>query len=497
MTSVIAGNEFYKFLGVSMLFVAFIEIFHMLTYKGMGVFPNITTNTPTQLWVLARYLEAFAFLLAPLFYRKKKISVNLVLLVFGIISVLGIISIFKWRIFPDCYIDGYGLTSFKRMSEYIIMAILVTAGFNFYSLKGKLDNRLVNLFFVSIVFSIASGFCFTLYFSVYAFSNALGHIFKALSSFILYLIFVYTAIREPAKTVFSEIENERSTFKEYLENMPAIILVIDTSGRIILANKRACEVFECSKEDLLKGEWFYDFYPENVQEKANEAFKEAISGGIRKYEKIKREVITKSGKRKIVEFTNSIIYDRDGNIAGILATGEDVTEKEMYDKRLKDLASLDSLTGVLNKRAGFDILSDTIKEAVLGKSNFAICFMDVDNLKLVNDKYGHKAGDEYLSKLAQILLSVLRRNDYVIRFGGDEFLLVLKHCNESNAISIMERVKEKLAELFKTFDVPTDISYGLAEFDPNNPLSADELINIADENMYKMKNEHKSNFNRE
>jgi PAS domain-containing protein len=119
------------------------------------------------------------------------------------------------------------------------MAILILAGVNFYSLKGKLDKNLIKLFLLSIIFAIASGFCFTLYFSVYAFSNALGHIFKAISVFIVYLIFAYTAIREPSKIVFAEIENERSTFKEYLEKMPAIVLAMDTSGRIILANRRA------------------------------------------------------------------------------------------------------------------------------------------------------------------------------------------------------------------------------------------------------------------
>ena len=496
-SAVIAGNDFYKFLGVSMLFVAFIEILHMLAYKEMGVFPNITTNTPTQLWVLARYLEAFTFLFAPFFYHKKKVNINLVLSVFAIITVLGVFSIFKLHTFPDCYIDGYGLTAFKKISEYIIMAILILAGVNFYSLKGKLDKNLIKLFLVSIIFAIASGFCFTLYFSVYAFSNALGHIFKAISVFIVYLIFAYTAIREPSKIVFAEIENERSTFKEYLEKMPAIVLAMDTSGRIILANSRACEVLECSKEELVNGSrLFYNFYPESEKEKAQEGFKRVISGDFQKYENIKRKIITKSGKRKIVEFRNSLIYDRDGKIVGVLATGEDVTEKEMYEKKLKDLASLDSLTGVLNKRAGFDALNETIKEANLNKSNFTICFMDVDNLKLVNDKYGHKVGDEYLTKIAKTLLNVLRKDDYVIRFGGDEFLLVLKNCSESNAISIMKRAEQKLAELFNAFDVPTGISYGFAEFDYTNPLSADELIKIADEMMYKMKKEHKNNCNK-
>jgi PAS domain S-box-containing protein len=241
--------------------------------------------------------------------------------------------------------------------------------------------------------------------------------------FIVYLIFAYTAIREPSKIVFAEIENERSTFKEYLEKMPAIVLAMDTSGRIILANSRACEVLECSKEELVNGTLFYNFYPENEKEKAQEGFKRVISGDFQKYENIKREIITKSGKRRIVEFRNSLIYDRDGKIVGVLATGEDVTEKEMYEKKLKDLASLDSLTGVLNKRAGFDALNETIKEANLNKSNFTICFMDVDNLKLVNDKYGHKVGDEYLTKIAKTLLNVLRKDDYVIRFGEMSFSL--------------------------------------------------------------------------
>lgn len=105
----------YVVLGTGYLFVGFMDLVHTLAYKGMNVFVGYDANLPTQLWICARYMESFT-LLGAQFYVKKKIHISrLVLLYAGITGIL--LTLVFSRIFPDCYLEGKGLTSFKIVSE--------------------------------------------------------------------------------------------------------------------------------------------------------------------------------------------------------------------------------------------------------------------------------------------------------------------------------------------------------------------------------------------
>ena len=118
-------NNFLLFIGIAYLFVGAFDLIHTLAYKGMGVFQGYETNLPTQLWIAARYMESISLLIAPLFLRRK-LKLNVVFLV--LLSALPLCySIFYWNIFPICFVEGVGLTPFKKISEYIISLILLAS----------------------------------------------------------------------------------------------------------------------------------------------------------------------------------------------------------------------------------------------------------------------------------------------------------------------------------------------------------------------------------
>lgn len=110
---------YLSLLGISYLFIALIDLLHTLAYKGMNIFKGFDANLPTQLWISARYLESLSFLVA-LFFINKKVNAYSVMTIYAVITVINMLSIFVFKNFPDCYIEGKGLTDFKIYSEYII-----------------------------------------------------------------------------------------------------------------------------------------------------------------------------------------------------------------------------------------------------------------------------------------------------------------------------------------------------------------------------------------
>ena len=206
-------NNYLLFLGISYLFIAGIDLIHTLAYKGMNIFPGYNANLPTQLWIVARYLESLSFLLALLWIRRK-INHQLVLLVYTLITIILFLSIFSWDIFPVCYIEGSGLTPFKIISEYIISVILLSAMLVLWKKHNEFDTRVLHFLLASLVFTIGSELAFTFYISVYGFSNFIGHIFKIVSFYCIYKALVEVGLSQPLELLFRNLQQSETRYKQ-------------------------------------------------------------------------------------------------------------------------------------------------------------------------------------------------------------------------------------------------------------------------------------------
>ncbi|MFP4365070.1 MAG: MASE3 domain-containing protein [Spirochaetia bacterium] len=198
-------NGFIIITGIAYLFVGIFDVFHMLTYKDMNIFHGITANMPTQLWIIARYIESISIFAAALFIGKK-VSPCKVLFVFLFASVLVALSLTLVPIFPDCYIEGQGLTLFKVASEYLISlllvgAVLIIASQNYFS-----DKVITRYIIISILLTIAGELFFTFYVSVFGISNVLGHGFKIASFYYLYRAVVVSGIRRPQAMLYTKLQ---------------------------------------------------------------------------------------------------------------------------------------------------------------------------------------------------------------------------------------------------------------------------------------------------
>jgi hypothetical protein len=136
-------------------------------------------------------------------------------LVYSSLCGLILISLFVWPFFPDCFIEGSGLTPFKKNSEYIISLILVGAVVILYRKRKYLDNSSFHLILTALFLTISSEIAFTFYVSVYGLSNLLGHLFKIVSFYLIYRAVIVVTLTTPYRSLFREVaESEKA--KEYL-----------------------------------------------------------------------------------------------------------------------------------------------------------------------------------------------------------------------------------------------------------------------------------------
>lgn len=182
----------------------------------------------------------------------------------------------------------------------------------------------------------------------------------------------------------------------------------------------------------------------------------------------------------------------------ILIQQDDMLRKLwLENKKLNCLASIDAMTGVLNRKSGLEMLEREFKLSNINDKNLVICFVDVDGLKIINDTFGHEEGDKLLISVAQILKESIRKTDFVIRMGGDEFLVVFPETAMKEANKAWGRILKLVEEINKDNEkYNLSLSYGFYESSKEleKNLTINELIKRADIEMYKVKRERRRIF---
>ena len=175
---------------------------------------------------------------------------------------------------------------------------------------------------------------------------------------------------------------------------------------------------------------------------------------------------------------------------------EDVTLQRENDEKLRQLASLDSLTGLPNRGVFNDRLEHAIHKAHRNGTRLAVFFLDLDNFKNINDSLGHKAGDILLCEVAQRLKSCVREGDTVARLGGDEFTIILEEVRSAQYVAkVADKVLTAVSQLYmlETTEVSVSPSIGISLY-PADGRDVDLLLRNADAAMYHAKNNGRNNF---
>jgi len=203
-------NNYLMYISISYIFIGFLDLLHTISYPGMNIFKDYDYYA-NQIWIGSRYLEAFALLSGFIFIgNKRKFNHKVVLTIMGFITFLIVMSIFVWKIFPVCFVEGVGLTAFKKNSEYIICLMLLTTSYLLYRNKNIFAHKVYVYMIYSIFFTIIAELAFTFYISNYGISNLAGHFFKLFSFYCIYKSIIVTGLESPQETIFKElVDKER------------------------------------------------------------------------------------------------------------------------------------------------------------------------------------------------------------------------------------------------------------------------------------------------
>lgn len=280
-----------------------------------------------------------------------------------------------------------------------------------------------------------------------------------------------------------KLENSLKVLKTVTDNPDSSMLVRDLESRKILftnnlvqksVNKTEEELKEMKCEDILRGfgHDMCDRCPVNkmVDKNGNVVNK-------------KREWEFQNPNTKKWYLVRDDIIDWIDGRGVHLQVATEITKRKDYETKLRHVASIDSMTGVYNREWGRRLL-----ETILNKDDEkqdSLVFIDLDNLKKTNDEFGHVAGDQLILKTVELIKSCTRKSDTLCRWGGDEFILIIR-ANESQAEIVMEKI-HKLAEEYRDSQekiIDWGFSYGVVEIDSSIYKNVDDLISKADEKMY-------------
>ncbi len=277
-----------------------------------------------------------------------------------------------------------------------------------------------------------------------------------------------------------QLEKQSEQFRKFFEVNPfPLILTTLEQGKIKLINDKAVEFFQL--RDVNSRDRNARFLYKHAEERAAIVEELKLKGSIKNV-----HVEGKIGPDYKWVLVNYELVDYDHERC-ILAGITDITELKKLESELTIHASTDTLTGVLNRRKGIELL-----EAEMQESSLTICFIDINNLKLVNDSYGHAEGDDMIRTVCRIIQAKLDTNDTLFRYGGDEFILLFVN----KSVGEVEAIWQKALHAFEIYNAagvkpyPITFSYGLQRYEKDMKLSAEELVRLADEAMY----EHKSEF---
>jgi PAS domain S-box-containing protein len=326
-------------LGVSFFFAACVDTLHLLAYQGMGVFPDADANLATQLWLIARYIQAAGLLIAPAFARRP-VSAVAVIWSFGIATLALLSTVFVFDVFPAAFVEPTGLTQFKVWSEYLISAAMALSLVAVWRYRDTFTREVLWLLSAMIVTAVAAELAFTLYQDPYGPWNSIGHLLKVGTYFLLYRAVVETALVRPLDVLFRDLQRtaedlaeSEARFRSTFEQATIGIAHVSLDGRWLRVNRRLTEIAGYRREELLR------MRPEDITHPDDRPAESALlrrllDGQIDEYHFEKRYV-RKDGTTVWVAVSRTLMHGPDGAPRYFIATVEDIAERVRREENLR------------------------------------------------------------------------------------------------------------------------------------------------------------------
>jgi PAS domain S-box-containing protein len=333
----IAKNNYMLFIGIAYLFMAFLDLMHTLAYKGMGVFQGHGINAAVQLWISTRSMESISLLAAPLLIGRN-IRAKTIFTAYTVVTSLILGAIFYWDIFPVCFVEGSGLTPFKKISEYIICLTLGLSIFVLYKKQKAFDKTVFRLLTASIFVTILSEISFTFYIDLYGLSNVTGHYLKIISFYLIYKAIIESSLMNPYNLLFRDlIQSEellRKSEKRYRilfeQAAVGVAQIISATGRFVNINQKYCDILGYSLSEMETLTFQEITHPDDVQADLDN-MNLLIEGKIHEFTMEKR-YIHKNGSVVWVNLAVSPMWKTQDKPNYHIAVVEDITDRKKTEE---------------------------------------------------------------------------------------------------------------------------------------------------------------------
>jgi diguanylate cyclase (GGDEF)-like protein/PAS domain S-box-containing protein len=301
------------------------------------------------------------------------------------------------------------------------------------------------------------------------------------------------AITESVVSYSSEKDYDSRMFETILASCPDLIFSFNLEGRFVYANKQLTDLFGLTLDEMV-GKNYYDL---NVPVAAE--LHGQIEQAIRTKESVCGEIpyTPFSGKLGWYDYVFTPVFNKRGEIESVVCIAHDVTERRASEHDNWTKANYDDLTGLPNRSLFTNRLEEYLKHSRRAGSSIALLFIDLDDFKEINDRFGHEAGDSLLTQAAERIHSCVRESDTAARLGGDEFIVILQNLQNTRKVEIVaEKIRQRLAEPFHLGNHTTQISASIGiSLSPQDATFAKELVKHADAAMYASKNRGRNQVN--
>jgi len=293
-----------------------------------------------------------------------------------------------------------------------------------------------------------------------------------------------TALKQSEIALYESVERYQTLFRTSRD----AIVITKREGEVIDVNSAAVDLFGYTRDELLKQNANLFYADPSDREKF---IKEIEKGGsVQEYEvRLKK----KGGFVMDCLFTFSVRRNQDGSVMEYQGIIRDITEHKHLLEELRTLSLIDELTNIYNRRGFYMMAEQQMKTA--RRMNLSMCciYIDLDNMKKINDTYGHHIGDQALIDTALLIKETFRESDIIGRLGGDEFAVFvindMKNYADMMFSRLLENTKQKNAQRKNTYEILFSVGISRTEWDSHETLQ--ELVNRSDSLMYKEKREKK------
>lgn len=292
-------------------------------------------------------------------------------------------------------------------------------------------------------------------------------------------------------SVARDLAQGLSFAEQVVSEANSVIVILDRQGNIQRFN-RLCEEYTGLREREVIGQSVFTLFMSRREAAVSRRNIDVFFREGNSYE-VERWVNTCKGQRLFL-FRNKFVHNGSGkNEIFLICSGTDITEERRAQERLRVLANTDSITGLPNRNAIHELISEAIDNA--GDTQVGIIYLDLDNFKKVNDAYGHMFGDQLLQSVSLAILSCLEDNQLLARFGGDEFIVLATGTSQGALEATASRILTRLRLPFRIglIEIYTGCSIGIS-LAPQHGNDSENVIRNADTAMYTAKEGGRGQF---